>query len=78
MTVAVGRRPFGTKEEVEDLMALQLGDVAPDFEAETTEGPVAFTSGSATPGARHDRTSASCRSPALLRKPASSGAGTAR
>src|SRR5580658_7494373 len=33
----VGVRRFG-----EVTMALQLGDLAPDFEAETTEGPIRF------------------------------------
>ena len=31
-------------------MALQIGDTAPDFDAETTEGRIAFTIGLGTPG----------------------------
>src|SRR5262245_66124371 len=33
---------FSKTTELEGLMALRLGDIAPDFEAETTEGRITF------------------------------------
>src|SRR5205823_13863502 len=42
-----GRRPLGPRRRSSDrkgetAMALMLGDEAPDFEAQTTEGPIRF------------------------------------
>ena len=54
LTFAHGFEYSPTKREGKESM--RIGQTAPDFEAETTQGGYAFTTGSVTPGRSYFRT----------------------